>query len=1094
MGATAWDNLDGDLTASIVINATGVDTSTVGVYTVFYDVTDSTGNLGSAIRVVNVVDTTPPVITLNGANPQTIEVGSAYNELGATAWDIGDGDLTAAIVVDSSAVDTTALGTYLVTYDVADTNANPAAQAARSINVVNAPPTLAPIANRTVPEMTALTFSATATDPDPTDPLTYSLIETPSGPSGPAIDPTTGTFTWRPTEAQGPGVFTFDIVVTDSSGLTDQRTVQITVVEAPRPPVLASIADVSVSELTLVSFTAVASDPDVPASAVSYRLVGGPAGAVINPISGVFVWTPTETQGPGVYTFDVVAADLGGLEDRESVTITVTETNVAPVLEPIARQTADEGMALTFTVVATDRDRPVNTLTFGLINPPSGASIDPATGVFTWTPTEGQGPGVHRFSVTVNDNGMVGPAATNASATRTITIDVNETNQPPVVVNPGNQVTTVGTPDSLHLQGSDPDVPANTLTWAARSLPPGLAVGASNGIVTGQPIPGSEGTHLVTVTLSDEHGASDSTTFEWMVSNPPPGAPEVEDDYYTVGFGGILTPPEGVLNNDRDPDGGWLSAVVYTEPTEGSLELNSDGSFTYRHNAHWSGTDRFTYEVEDSNGDLNWADVYITIINQPPESSPDEVTVEEDGYVDFDPVLDNDHDPENYPLVVVDWTRPRNGGITTPTTDKNTLRYKPDSDYHGLDKLTYTVEDPGGLRATATVTITVRPVNDAPTGVDDTYIVEDYQATELNVLANDADIDGDPLRITRVTTAELGTVAILDHRSLSYDPTSGNTGIDTITYTIIDGNGGITNVKATILIPETVLAAGEELFDDIGPNGVEISTQPTQGATIGGFAIQSVTLMADAFWQTVLALRVPMFFLLLALGSVIVGGGLTNAPIFVAARRKRYYAGVLLHREAFLVAYQEPDTSSEIVYRFQPTARSIHAAGRIQAINGTTWIPVTTANGKGWIDTNHLVQEVDIETFMEDERPPQLVADFVQRLRTGQSTQRLLSRDGLLLALAHDVSFIPASMVPRLAARDRADESWSGAIAAFMTAYDATEDISPKTAHSSVALLPSECQNFLYLALEPDALGRPWLVYIEYKNKTPYIIGLGIDL
>ena len=63
-----------------------------------------------------------------------------------------------------------------------------------------------------------------------------------------------------------------------------------------------------------------------------------------------------------------------------------------------------------------------------------------------------------------------------------------------------------------------------------------------------------------------------------------------------------------------------------------------------------------------------------------------------------------------------------------------------------------------------------------------------------------------------------------------------------------------------------------------------------------------------------------------------------------------------------------------------------------------------------------------------------------------------------------------------------------------MTAYDATEEISPKNPHSSVALLPSECQNFLYLALEPDALGRPWLVYIEYKNKTPYIVGLGIDL
>jgi hypothetical protein len=85
--------------------------------------------------------------------------------------------------------------------------------------------------------------------------------------------------------------------------------------------------------------------------------------------------------------------------------------------------------------------------------------------------------------------------------------------------------------------------------------------------------------------------------------------------------------------------------------------------------------------------------------------------------------------------------------------------------------------------------------------------------------------------------------------------------------------------------------------------------------------------MADAFWQTVLSLRVPMLFLLLALGSVIVGGGLANAPIFVAARRKRYHAGVLLHRESFLISYQGPDVDSEVVYRFQPTARSIHAAG-----------------------------------------------------------------------------------------------------------------------------------------------------------------------
>ena len=64
----------------------------------------------------------------------------------------------------------------------------------------------------------------------------------------------------------------------------------------------------------------------------------------------------------------------------------------------------------------------------------------------------------------------------------------------------------------------------------------------------------------------------------------------------------------------------------------------------------------------------------------------------------------------------------------------------------------------------------------------------------------------------------------------------------------------------------------------------------------------------------------------------------------------------------------------------------------------------------------------------------------------------------------------------------------------FLAAYDATYDVSPRTAHSSTALLPSECQNFLYLALEPDASGNPWLVYIEYRGRNVYISGLGIDV
>jgi hypothetical protein len=170
LGATATDNVDGDLTSSIVVGGDVVNTSLVGSYTVTYNVSDAAGNAATEVtRTVNVnADTTPPVITLIGASTINLNVGDAYNELGATATDNFDGDISANIVITGS-VNTSNAGTYFVNYNVSDSSGNVAAQVTRTVNV-NAdttPPVITLIGSSTINLTVGDTYTdqgATATD------------------------------------------------------------------------------------------------------------------------------------------------------------------------------------------------------------------------------------------------------------------------------------------------------------------------------------------------------------------------------------------------------------------------------------------------------------------------------------------------------------------------------------------------------------------------------------------------------------------------------------------------------------------------------------------------------------------------------------------------------------------------------------------------------------------------------------------------------------------------------------------------------------------------------------------------------------------
>ena len=189
---------------------------------------------------------------------------------------------------------------------------------------VNHPPVLSNVPSSiTMDELTTYSFRATATDPDG-DSLRFQLgCSLPGG----GIDPVTGVVTLSPTESQAPFSTQCEVMVFDDDPVSrgyDSKTVTILVNEVNCAPVLNTINDQTAYTRTSTSFTATASDFDIPINTLRFSLVGAPSGASINAISGVIAWTPTTSQ-IGQYTFTVRVSDNGtpAMIDDQLVTVTV---------------------------------------------------------------------------------------------------------------------------------------------------------------------------------------------------------------------------------------------------------------------------------------------------------------------------------------------------------------------------------------------------------------------------------------------------------------------------------------------------------------------------------------------------------------------------------------------------------------------------------------------------------------------------------------------------------------------------------------------------------------------------------------------------
>jgi VCBS repeat-containing protein len=185
----------------------------------------------------------------------------------------------------------------------------------------------------------------------------------------------------------------------------------------------------------------------------------------------------------------------------------------------------------------------------------------------------------------------------------------------------------------------------------------------------------------------------------------------------------------------------------------------------------------------------------LTTANSPPVAEPATMSTQEDTPKSLT-LAGSDKDGGHLTYSVV--TQPAHGRLSGTAPE---MTYNPGTNFHGSDSFTFKVSDGAADSAAATVTITVEPINDPPTPSDDILEAqEDAPVATIDVLANDADADGDRLVVVDATQGENGSVTIGADSTLAYAPGRNFSGTDTFTYTLSDGKGGTATATVSVTI------------------------------------------------------------------------------------------------------------------------------------------------------------------------------------------------------------------------------------------------------------------------------------------------------
>lgn len=700
-----------------------------------------------------------------------------------------------------------------------------------------------------------------------------------------------GTFTFVPPPNSTAPV-SFDYLLA-GPGWSDTARVTITITPVNDLPVAVN-RSFSVAEdgtLTIPAPGVLASVTDPDGDRLTAVLVGGVSrGTLAFNADGSFTYVP-RANDDSADSFTYTILDGSGQSNTARVDIDILPVNDLPVAVDRGFTTNEDttlvvpapGVLAGATDVEGGSPRAV------LVTGPSRGTVTlNSDGSFTYVPRTNDDT-VDSFTYAISDGTGVGNAAR-------VTIDLLPVNDLPVAPDrtftvAEDNVLTVAAPGVLG-GVADPEgkgLKAELVSGTTR----GSIIFDTDGSFSYRPRGNDDTSDSFTYLIHDGTGASNTArvTIDLLPVND---APVARTDAFALDAGTTLTvAAPGVLGNDTDVESAALKALLATNVSHGTLTLNSNGSFTYRPVAGYSGPDGFTYRASDGDAQSTAVSVSLTVraVNQAPAPVNDtrpavnESTTPTPTTVTFTVgnILANDADPEGSPLTVVSVGPPASGFGTVSfsgalSSGTTAITYSaPSANFNGTVSIPYTVRDAAGATSSASVIVTINPTNDAPVASNDSgpiYTLNVSNSNQLTVFApgvlgNDSDPEQSSLTAVIASQPAHGQVTMNANGSFTYsfdrstfrgsdpftyrarDPSGLLSAPATIAISVTSGGGFVTTINGYVAYGRLGFDANNNRvwdFTDVNGNGVRDFGEPGEPVadmTRGGLTSLFVSPSAD---------------------------------------------------------------------------------------------------------------------------------------------------------------------------------------------------------------------------------------------------------